>query len=84
MLLPFQQDTCWEEPYFCCSFILGLGSGQFIFLFVSLSVLIKRKKGCLWFSFVFWGFFKCPSIRKFIWRVLEDVPMRWPRAPVER
>lgn len=43
MLQPFSR-TCWEEPYFCCGFILGLGSGQFIFLFVSLSVLIKRKK----------------------------------------
>jgi len=47
----FQLDTRREEPYFCCNFILGLGSGEFIFLFVSLSLLIKRKKG-LWVLFV--------------------------------
>lgn len=55
MLLPLQQDTCWEEPYFCCGFILGLGSGQFIFLFVSLSVLIKMKKRM--FIVLFFAFF---------------------------
>lgn len=79
MLLPFQQDTYWEEPYFCCGFILGLGSGQFIFLFVSLSVLIKREKRM--FIVLFSAFFlKCLSVRKFIWRVLEDVPVRCLRA----
>lgn len=29
-------------------------------------------------------FFKSPSVKKFIWRMLEDVPVRWLRTPVER